>query len=260
MRIICFVCAKGSSERLPRKNLLPFAGRPLLEWSLIQAKAARYFTDYYMVTEDEEIADLSEDYGFTTVWQSAESARTAGHLGAPICYNILVDATKDLFSGMDCIVNLLPTSPCRKPEDIDVAIAEYIRTMMRNPGKDIEVSTACRRKDIALSMETETGIKPLLFENQGKLFVYNGSLGISNYALALKRYPDIIAAHKQFMGGQHYPDMIYRPADITVMVPNEQWQEWDIDRMEDLLLCERLFVANGLGDDAYNRYNLGRGK
>jgi CMP-N-acetylneuraminic acid synthetase len=218
MRIICFICAKGSSERLPRKNLLSFAGKPLLEWTLIAARAARYFTDYYMVTEDEEISDLSSDYGFTTVWQSDESARTAGHLGAPICYNLLINATKHLYSGMDCIVNLLPTSPCRKPEDIDVAISEYIRAMMKNPGKDIEVSTACRRKDLNLLTVDDNGkLNPLVFDNLGKLWVSNGSLGISNYALALKRYPEIIAAHKQFMGGQHYPDMIYRPADITIM-------------------------------------------
>lgn len=258
MKVISFICAKGSSQRLPRKNMLPFAGRPLVEWSMIQSRASRYFTDYYMVTDDKEIADLAIDYGYTIVWQSAESARTAGHLGAPICYNLLVDAIRGQYADDDCIVNLLPTSPCRKPEDIDNGIIKYMQLAMANPGKNIEVGTLCRRKDISLMAEEPNGeMKAVLFDNLGKFYVTNGSYGITNYGLDVARYPDIVQAHKEFMAGVHYP-FIYRGPDVTGFVENDQWQEWDIDRMSDFLLCERLFVTNGLGDEAYKRYNLGR--
>ncbi len=55
--------ARGGSKRVPRKNLRPFAGKPLLSYSILAAQRAGIFERVYVSTEDKEIADVAGEYG-----------------------------------------------------------------------------------------------------------------------------------------------------------------------------------------------------
>lgn len=259
MNIIGLTFAKGMSTRLPRKNVLPFAGRPLVEWTLIQYKASRYMTDYWMVTDSEEIGDLCHDHGFRVVWQSYQSVKEAGYFGGPICEKLFLDASCGQYDDDDVIVSGCPTSPLRKPEDIDVAVAKYLSLSNANKGKHVLVGTLCRRKDLALYEDIGDGhIKPSIFDNQAKYLTTNGSISVRSYGFAKRNMEPYAKMHKEYREGKQYPDDIAIQPDINTYVENEVWQQWDIDRREDFDLCEQLFKANGLGDSAYYRYNLGR--
>ena len=62
MRSLGVILARGASKRLPRKNLKPLVGLPLIAWSLRAALASRI--DRVIVsTEDEEIAAVTEANG-----------------------------------------------------------------------------------------------------------------------------------------------------------------------------------------------------
>ena len=60
---LCLIPAKGSSTRLPRKNLLPLAGFPLVAHSIRKALASKLFDTICVSTEDNEIAQVSKQYG-----------------------------------------------------------------------------------------------------------------------------------------------------------------------------------------------------
>lgn len=256
MKIIGLTMAKGTSSRLPMKNMLLFAGRPLVEWTLIAMKASRYLTDFWMVTDSQEVAELSERYHFRVVFQSAESAKGAGYFGGPICMNLFIAASK--YEDGDVIASGLPTSPCRKPGDIDAAVAEYLRQKCAHPDKEVSVTSLCRRKDLALMEEKDGQVKMAIFDNQAKYLTTNGSIGVGSYGLAKQNAERWARMHEQYVKGKHYPkDMTIQPS-VNTYVDNEPWQQWDIDRVQDFELCEQLFVANGLGAEAYARYNLGR--
>ena len=57
---VAIIPARGGSKGIPRKNLMNFAGKPLLEWSVQQANASKQVDDIYVTTEDKEILKREE--------------------------------------------------------------------------------------------------------------------------------------------------------------------------------------------------------
>lgn len=60
---IAIILARGGSKRLPRKNVLPLGGRPMLAWSVSAAIDARCFDRVLVSTDDAEIAALARGLG-----------------------------------------------------------------------------------------------------------------------------------------------------------------------------------------------------
>lgn len=253
MEIVGLTMAKGSSSRLPRKNLLPFAGKPLVEWTLIAMESARYLTDLWMVTESEEIADIAYEHRFRVLFQSRESAATAGHYGAPVCEKLFFDEAGYQYDESDVLVTGLPTSPCRKPGDIDEVVSEYLRRVSAYPERSVGVGTMVRRKDIQLMEETGNGLKPVLFDNLGKYLATNGSVGARSIWYAREQAKELPKIMEAFKSGTHYAGFAKDP-EFVAFVENEVWQQWDIDSRADFEMCEQLFLANGLGEEEYKRY------
>ncbi|GCA52246.1 CMP-N,N'-diacetyllegionaminic acid synthase [Sinorhizobium sp. KGO-5] len=55
--------ARGGSKRIPRKNVKPFAGRPMIAWSIGAAIESGCFDRLVVSTDDEEIAEISRQWG-----------------------------------------------------------------------------------------------------------------------------------------------------------------------------------------------------
>src|SRR5207248_658548 len=62
-RILGVVPARGGSKGLPKKNIRPLLGKPLLAWTLEQAKASQYFDRVIVSTDSVEIADIARKSG-----------------------------------------------------------------------------------------------------------------------------------------------------------------------------------------------------
>lgn len=60
---IAIITARGGSKRIPRKNIRPFLGKPMIAWSIEAAKASGCFDRILVSTDDAEIAKISSDYG-----------------------------------------------------------------------------------------------------------------------------------------------------------------------------------------------------
>ena len=68
MKINAIIPARRGSKRLPGKNLMSFAGKPLIQWTIEQAKESLIFDEIYVYTNDEEIIDLSFKLGVCTIY------------------------------------------------------------------------------------------------------------------------------------------------------------------------------------------------
>ena len=112
------IIARGGSRRLPRKNVRPFCGHPLIAWTITQARAADSVDRVIMCTDDDEIERVSVDYGAEVIrhpeWPE-NALRT---------FRWAIDKGNVCSSEMDEIVSMLPTSPMRRPGDIDACIAK----------------------------------------------------------------------------------------------------------------------------------------
>ena len=65
MSNVAIIPARGGSKRIPRKNIRPFAGKPIIAWSIEAALASRTFDEVIVSTDDVEIAEVAKRYGAT---------------------------------------------------------------------------------------------------------------------------------------------------------------------------------------------------
>ncbi|RVV98974.1 pseudaminic acid cytidylyltransferase [Mesobaculum littorinae] len=63
MSVVCVIPARGGSKRIPGKNIRPFAGRPMIDWSIAAAQKAAIFDRILVSTDDEAIAETARRAG-----------------------------------------------------------------------------------------------------------------------------------------------------------------------------------------------------
>lgn len=60
---LAVIPARGGSKRIPRKNIKPFGGKPMIKWSIEAARDADIFDRIVVSTDDTEIAAVARDCG-----------------------------------------------------------------------------------------------------------------------------------------------------------------------------------------------------
>ncbi|MDG1500321.1 MAG: pseudaminic acid cytidylyltransferase [Planctomycetota bacterium] len=60
---LAVIPARGGSKRIPRKNIRPFCGKPMIVWSIEAALASGCFDRVVVSTDDEEIAKVALEHG-----------------------------------------------------------------------------------------------------------------------------------------------------------------------------------------------------
>ena len=60
---IAVIPARGGSKRIPRKNIRPFNGKPMIAWPILSAIESKCFDSIIVSTDDEEVAEISKSYG-----------------------------------------------------------------------------------------------------------------------------------------------------------------------------------------------------
>lgn len=121
-KLPALITARGGSKRLPRKNILPFAGKPLIAWTIEQARASSRVERILVSTDDNEIAEISKQWGVEVIQRPTELATDTA-----TSFDVLIHALDMLkHEGYDPprIVLLQPTSPLRTSMDIDQAIQQ----------------------------------------------------------------------------------------------------------------------------------------
>jgi N-acylneuraminate cytidylyltransferase len=75
MKKLCIIPARGGSKRIPRKNIKPFMGKPIIAYSIEAALKCGVFDEVMVSTDDEEIAAVAKQYGAKVPFmRSAETA------------------------------------------------------------------------------------------------------------------------------------------------------------------------------------------
>jgi len=122
-RVLCVIPARGGSKGLPRKNILPMAGKPLIAHMIKAAQGSQLLGHTICSTDDEEIAAVARQYGCDVpLMRPAELAQDhTSH--AEVWHHAIL--TWEALTGqrVDILVNLQPTAPLTAPEDIDAVVA-----------------------------------------------------------------------------------------------------------------------------------------
>jgi N-acylneuraminate cytidylyltransferase len=138
MNVIAIIPARGGSKSIPRKNIRPLAGHPLIAYSIAAGLAAEMVDRVIVSTDDEEIAAVARRYGAETPFlRPAEHSQDATP-DLPVFVHALKWLAENEDYQTDIVVQLRPTSPFRRVWHIDQAVSR----LMETPGADA-VRTVC---------------------------------------------------------------------------------------------------------------------
>jgi CMP-N,N'-diacetyllegionaminic acid synthase len=121
--VLAIIPARGGSRGVPRKNIKELAGKPLIAWTIEEAKKSKYIDRLILSSEDKEIIEIAKSYGCEVPFTRPEELALDETPGIEPVLHALKHVT-----GYDYVVLLQPTSPLRKVQDIDVAIEKSDRT------------------------------------------------------------------------------------------------------------------------------------
>jgi CMP-N-acetylneuraminic acid synthetase len=120
--ILCVIPARGGSKGIPRKNLQPFLGAPLVSWTIRAALDSGRLARVVVSTDSEEIASVAREAGAEVPGlRPAELAEDHVHAFHVVEQVLAELAARDGFVP-EAVMMLLPTSPLRTADDIRGAI------------------------------------------------------------------------------------------------------------------------------------------
>jgi N-acylneuraminate cytidylyltransferase len=120
--VVALIPARGGSKGVPRKNIRPLAGKPLIAYSIEAARASRLIARVVVSTDDAEIADVARRYGADVPFmRPAELARDDSPEWLTWRHAVLSLAAEG-GRPVDAFVCVSPTSPLRAVEDIDACV------------------------------------------------------------------------------------------------------------------------------------------
>ena len=127
MKTLIVIPARGGSKRIPRKNVRIMCGKPLIAYSIENAKALRdtmhMDVDVAVSTDDEELGSIVKKRGVEVIARPAELATDKVTLD-PVIYHALCEMENRKGTTYDIVITMQATSPTLKMTTIKSAI-EY---------------------------------------------------------------------------------------------------------------------------------------
>ncbi|MGZ7095272.1 MAG: acylneuraminate cytidylyltransferase family protein [Methanobacterium sp.] len=221
-KILCIIPARGGSKRLTGKNILDLCGKPLIAWTIEQARASKYLDKIIVSTDDEEIARISREYGAEVPFlRPAQFAEDDSPTIDAIKHAI--EFLKNQGELYDILVLLEPTSPLRKKDDIDKAINIFLKENYRS---DSLVSLGkVHLEDPVIMKKVDSGlVKPFIDVNmhQSDFEAY------FPYGVIYLSKIDKLLQNKTFYQDHTVPYLI------------ERWQNYEVDDIYDFICIESI--------------------
>ena len=119
--------ARGGSKSIPRKNIRLLCSKPLIYYTIREARKSDYLNLFVVSTEDKEIAEIASGYGAEVIERPCELAQDDTP-SLPVYQHAIryLEGVRNFHP--DIIVALQPTCPLRRAEDIDEAIKKLLET------------------------------------------------------------------------------------------------------------------------------------
>ena len=117
--ILGAIFARGGSKGVPRKNIRPLVGKPLIAYAIEAAKAVPFIDRVIVSTDDEEIAQVAKQYGADVPFiRPKELAQdTSPEL---LAWKHAIETMEgQLGHAVDVMVSVPTTSPMRSPQDVE---------------------------------------------------------------------------------------------------------------------------------------------
>ncbi len=135
---LAIIPARGGSKSIPCKNIRPFAGHPLIAWSIAAGLAAETISRVIVSTDDPEIAEMACAYGAEAPFLRPPEYSQDATPDLPVFEHALQWLAQNEGYRPQIVVQLRPTSPLRRTRHID----EAVYALLARPEAD-SVRTVC---------------------------------------------------------------------------------------------------------------------
>jgi CMP-N,N'-diacetyllegionaminic acid synthase len=231
-KVLAVIPARGGSKGVPRKNIKPLGGQPLLAYTIQSAAKSKLIDKFVVSTEDDEIAAVSRKYRAEVVKRPPELARDDSPSYDAIKH--VLDYFEKQRQTFDIIVLLEPTSPLRKDDDIDSSI----KLITDNWDKaDSLVSVGeIQLENPYIAKKIEGGlVQPLIESNKNIFRRQELPKAYFPYGVIYLSKVDLYLKTRTF----------YQEKTIPYFI--ERWQNYEIDDIYDFFCVEAIMKAKKAG-------------
>jgi len=116
-KILAIIPARGGSKGVPRKNIKPAGGKPLIAWIIEAAKKSRYIDRLILSSDDNQIISVAQKYECEVPFVRPDHLAQDDSTASDVILHAL-----DEIPGYDYVMLLQPTSPLTETKDIDGCI------------------------------------------------------------------------------------------------------------------------------------------
>lgn len=225
-RFLAVITARGGSKGLPGKNIRELNGKPLLAWTIGQAKDSMLLDHTILSTDSLEIARVGEMYGLKVAelrpsWLATDTASSIDVL------EYVIKSEENKGWSYDYLMLLEPTSPLRKKGDLD----NIIKLAGNNPERDGVISVGRVQTEhpmIVKKISAKGTIEPYIL---GLSYTYQRQMhdqALFPYGVG---YLIKISSLKRW-------HTIYTPDMLPYYI--ERWQNYEIDDIYDFKCVETI--------------------
>ena len=232
-RVLAIIPARGGSKGIPKKNIAPVAGKPLISYTTELTQNLPWLDATVVSTDSEEIAEVAtQTPGVEVIWRPQELSgdRIGDH---PVLRHALLAQEEETGERYDVVLMLQPTSPLRTVNDVESCI-----TTLQDGDWDAVWS-------VSITELTYHPKKQLALSPDGKLgFVIPGSHEIvarQDLEPVFHRNGVCYAFTRDFLVNS---DSTYSEAQTSAVVTPDA--HISIDTPEDLAAVEKV-ILNGRG-------------
>jgi CMP-N,N'-diacetyllegionaminic acid synthase len=122
-RNLCTICARGGSKGVRNKNVRDLAGKPLIAWTIGQARESGLFEHIVISTDSDEIAEAARSHGAEVFFKRPPELATDTAAKLPVIRHAFLESERHFGRRFDYLVDLDATSPLRDARDIREAFA-----------------------------------------------------------------------------------------------------------------------------------------
>ena len=218
-KVVAIILARGGSKGIPKKNVLNFAGHPLVAWSIIQAKNTNNIDEVYVSSDSEEILKIADKYGAKKINRPHEFASDTAK-----SEDAIIHALEVLKDDYEIVIMLEPTAPLRDPKDLGNAVI-----MFRKENWDSCFSGATLQDFLIWKKDQHGNLMSVNYDykNQGPRQMREPDY-VENGAIYMFK-PKIMLEEKNRFGGK------------IGIFPNDFWQSFEIDEPDDWNFVELIF-------------------
>jgi len=127
LKVLCTICARGGSKGVKNKNIKILNGKPLIAYTIEQAKKSDLFEHIVISTDSDAIAAIAKEYGAEVFFKRSEemASDTAGKL--EVIRDAFIRSEEYYGERFDYLVDLDATAPLRSVDDITLSFEQFLK-------------------------------------------------------------------------------------------------------------------------------------